>query len=177
MGPGTLTLSADSSGTLSGLIRVNGGTLIAGGTGGSATGAGEVLVSYAATLEVAGTVTGAVFVGESGTLFMNGGTVSGPVTVAATGTDSPAPGGILQGSGTISGTTSISGIIQSGPQAGLITFTGATTMTGDASFYWRLQKLVDDNDPGSGPGIYWNALQFNAGYEPRYRHCTSLALP
>ncbi|MBH5390320.1 hypothetical protein [Bradyrhizobium diversitatis] len=161
-GPGTLTLSADSSGTLSGPIRVNGGTLIAGGTGGSATGAGEVLVSYAATLEVPGTVTGAVVVGEAGTLFMNGGTVSGPVTIAATGTDTPAPGGILQGSGTISGTTSISGIIQSGPQAGLITFTGETTMAGDASFYWRLQKLVDDADPGAGPGIYWNALQFNS---------------
>ncbi|KRP97061.1 hypothetical protein AOQ73_21710 [Bradyrhizobium pachyrhizi] len=35
-------------------------------------------------------------------------------------------------------------------------------MTGDASFYWRLQKLVDDADPGAGPGIYWNALQFNS---------------
>jgi autotransporter-associated beta strand protein len=161
-GPGTLTLSGDSSATLSGTVQVNSGTLIAGGSGGSATGAGEVQVFGAATLEVTGTVTGGAVVGQSGTLFMNGGTVSGPVTIAATSTDSPAPGGILQGSGTISGAASIGGIIQSGPEAGLITFTGKTSIAGTSSFYWRLQKLVDDSDPGSEPGVYWNALQFNS---------------
>jgi autotransporter-associated beta strand protein len=161
-GPGTLTLSGDSSATLSGPVLINSGTLIAGGSGGSATGAGEVQVFSTATLEVTGAVTGGIVVGQSGTLFMNGGTVSGPVTIAATSSDTPAPGGILQGSGTISGATSIGGIIQSGPQAGLITFTGETTIAGGSSFYWRLQKLVDNSDPGSEPGVYWNALQFNS---------------
>jgi autotransporter-associated beta strand protein len=159
-GPGTLILAADSSTTLTGPVNVNSGTLIAASTNASSTGAGEVVVNSEAALEVTGIVGGLVMVDQSGTLFLNGGTVQGDVTIAPVGETSADPGGILQGGGTIGGSAAISGVIQSGPQAGLIEFTDAVDISGDASFFWRLQTLVDNTD--SSPGIGWNALQFNS---------------
>lgn len=158
-GPGTLTLSGDSSSTLSGPINVNTGTLVAGGTQGSATGSGAVIVDQGATLEVTGTVAGAVAVGEWGVLYLNGGTVQGNVNVATTSQNTAAPGGILQGGGTISGTATIEGIIQSGPAGGLIEFASDVTIPAAANFYWRLLELVDNET--STPGVGWNALQFD----------------
>jgi hypothetical protein len=118
-----------------------------------------VIVDQGATLEVTGTVAGGVAVGEWGVLYLNGGTVQGSVNVTTISQNTAAPGGILQGGGTISGTAMIEGIIQSGPNAGLIEFTSDVTIPGAASFYWRLQELVDNET--SKPGVGWNALQFD----------------
>ena len=159
-GPGMLALTADSSTSLAGQVNVNSGTLVAAGAEGSCTGSGEVVVNSAAMLEVTGIVGGPVSVDQSGTLFLNGGTVQGGVTVAPVGTTTADPGGILQGGGTIGGAVSISGVIKSGPQAGLIEFTDVVSISGDACFFWRLQSLVDNNT--SKPGVGWNALQFNS---------------
>jgi autotransporter-associated beta strand protein len=159
-GPGTLALTADSSTSLAGQVNVNSGTLVAAGAEGSCTGSGEVVVNSAAVLEVTGIVGGPVSVDQSGTLFLNGGTVQGGVTVAPVGATTADPGGILQGGGTISSAVSISGVIKSGPQPGIIEFTDTVSVSGDACFFWRLQSLVDNNT--SKPGVGWNALQFDS---------------
>jgi len=153
-GPGVLALTGDSSMSLAGQFNVNSGTLVAGAAVGSSTGSGEVVVNSNAVLEVTGIVGGPVSVDQSGKLFLNGGTVRGGATVAPVGTTTADPGGILQGSGTISGPAAISGVIQSGPQAGLIEFTDAVNISGDACFFWRLQSIV-----GNGTA---NALQFDS---------------
>ena len=128
-GPGTLVLGADNSSTLSGTINVNAGTLVAavdGATGPSGGATDIVNVNTGATLEepVQGVAKSAVTIGQSGVLSLSGGTVAGTLSIDAIGQHSDAPGGILQGGGTISGTATIGGVIQCGPTVGLITFTG-----------------------------------------------------
>lgn len=159
-GPGALTLAGDSSAGLSGTINVNSGTLVAAAAGGSSTGSGEVVVNSAAVLQVTGMVGGSVSVGQSGVLFMDGGTVQGSVDIAATGATTSDPGGILQGGGTIDGTTTVGGVIQSGPDAAILTFAGTATVAGGSAIYWRLDGYYDDTD--AEPGTYWNVLNFGS---------------
>lgn len=52
----------------------------------------------------------------------------------------------------------VNGIVRSGPTAGLLTFTNDVTISGNASFYWTPQSLVDNSN--SGPGKGWNGLVF-----------------
>jgi hypothetical protein len=159
-GPGAVTLAADNSASLTGPISINSGTLIAAGSGGSATGLGGVFVNSAGTLQVSGIVGGPITVNQSGTLYLDGGTVQGNVTIAATGESSAAPGGILQGGGTMAAPVTLDGVIRSGPDAGIITFQSQSAILSTASLYWRLQGLVDNET--SKPGAGWNALRFNA---------------
>jgi len=51
-------------------------------------------------------------------------------------------------------------VIQCGPTVGMITFATYVTISSGSAFYWQLQAPVDNNSPGSGPGIGWNALSF-----------------
>ena len=157
-GPGTLTLAADNSASLSGPVNINDGMLVAAGVNG-ATGAGDVTVNSNATLAVSGTVSGAVTVGQSGTLYLDGGTVQGDVTITAIGQSSSDPGGTLQGNGTLNGTVTAAGNIQSGPEPGVLVFATSVSLPGDSAFYWRLQSLVDDTTSQAGVG--WNALQID----------------
>lgn len=161
-GPGMLALFGDSSSTLSGTVTVNSGTLVASSSSGSATGSAAIVVNSGGTLNVHQTVSGSVTVGQSGTLCMNGGTVTGGVTIAAIGQTSDLPGGILQGGGTISGPASIGGVIECGPSPGIVTFAGQVEIQSESSFFWQLQALVDNSDKDSGPGIGWNALAFQS---------------
>ena len=167
-GPGTLALGADNSSTLSGTINVNAGTLVAavdGATGPSGGATDIVNVNTGATLEVPvqGVVKSAVTIGQSGVLSLSGGTVAGTLDIYAIGQHSDAPGGILQGGGTISGTATIGGVIQCGPTVGLITFTGEeATILSESAFYWQLQRACDNSTSGLGPGIGWNALAFQS---------------
>ena len=154
-GPGALTLTGDNAQTLSGQVSVNAGTLVSAGGEGSATGTGPVSVYSTATLELVGSCVGEIDVGQSGVLYLNGGIASGGVMIAAIGDTSAAPGGILQGGGSISGQSTISGVIQSGPSAGILAFQEMVTIEG-ASFFWRLQALVDNSN--SEPGVDWNSL-------------------
>ena len=157
-GPGGVTLAADNSTSLSGPINVNSGTLVAAGANG-ATGAGDVTVNSNATLAVSGTVSGAVTVGQSATLYLYGGTLQGDVTIAAIGQSSSDPGGTLQGNGTLNGTVTAAGNILSGVEPGVLVFATGVSLPGDSAFYWRLQGLVDDTTSQAGVG--WNALQID----------------
>lgn len=161
-GPGALVLAADNAASLTGPITVNSGTLIAGNSWGSSTGADNVTVCSGATLQVSGTVAGAVDVQQSGTLTLDNGIIQGAVTIAPIGQTSAEPGGILQGSGTIAGTADIGGVIQCGPVVGTITFANDVTISSDTAIYWQLQGPVDNSTQDSGPGIGWNALLFQA---------------
>lgn len=148
-GPGTLTVSGDSSGTQSGAIFVNSGTLLVDATG--ATGSGAVEVRNEASLKVAGTVGGAVNVKDNATATLLGGTLAAGVSVQATGT--------LEGSGVVSGAAGIQGSLQASSLAspGNITFNGATTFGIASQFYWTLNALTDTpTDAGSA----WNTLTF-----------------
>ena len=142
-GPGMLTLRGSASG-LSGPVSVNSGRLVVAGSG--ATGAGSLFVNSGATLEVIGSVTGAVHVAESGTLFLSGGTVEGNLNTATIGEANPAPGSILQGGGTLSGVATVNGVINSGPLTGLLTFANDVTIAGSASFTWTPRSLVDNSN-------------------------------
>ncbi|WP_454915225.1 hypothetical protein [Xanthobacter sediminis] len=162
-GPGTLSLSGDSGAGLSGKVNVNAGTLVAAGP--SATGAGKVVVHTNAVLEVSGSVSGAITVGEGARLFLDGGTAAGSVTIAAAGVSdsSPAsalPGGVIEGGGIVAGAASIGGIIRSGPRTGILEFQAKTTVDAQAMIYWRLERLVDDTT--SKPGEGWNAIRFDS---------------
>jgi hypothetical protein len=150
-------------------MSINSGTLVVAGSG--ATGAGSVFVNSGATLEVIGSVTGAIQVAESGTLFLNGGTVEGDLNIATISETGPAPGSILQGGGTLSGVATVNGMINSGPLTGLITFTNDVTIAGAASFTWTLRSLVDNSNSALGEG--WNGLAFattqsNVGADGQY---------
>jgi autotransporter-associated beta strand protein len=159
-GPGGLVLGEDNASSLSGPISVNAGTLIAAADG--ATGAGDVTVYTGATLQVQAAVPGAVTVEQSGVLYLDGGTIEGSLSISGIGQTSDAPGGILQGYGTVSGTASVGGAIQCGPTVGWITFTGETTISSDLAFYWQLQGPYDNTTQNSGPGIGWNAIAFQS---------------
>lgn len=156
-GPGSLTVSADNGSSLSGKVNVNTGTLIAAGA--SATGSGTVQVHSAARLEVTGSVAGPVEVAQGATLYLNNATIGGPVSISAVGTDSPMPGGTLEGAGVISGSVTIGGTVRPGPLTGILEFQASTTITGTAMIYWRLERLVADVD--SKPGEGWNGYLFN----------------
>lgn len=160
-GKGTLSLQGDSGASLSGEVNVNAGTLLAAGP--SATGAGQVFVHPNATLEVSGSVAGAIQVGEGARLFLNGGTTLSYITVASAGQSgaSPAsalPGGIIEGRGIVAGEASISGIVRSGPATGILEFQSDATIGEGSMIFWRLEKLVDDSTSKAGEG--WNALGF-----------------
>lgn len=155
-GPGTLTLSADNGGSLSGTVNVNSGTLIAAGS--SATGSGTVQVHSAGRLEVTGSVAGSIDVAQGATLHLDNGTIEGAVSISAIG-DSPMPGGILEGAGVIAGEATIGGTLRPGERAGILEFQAQATITGTAMIYWRLEKLVADVD--SKPGEGWNGYLFN----------------
>jgi autotransporter-associated beta strand protein len=157
-GPGSLTLWGDNGTSLSGAVNLNAGTLVAAGS--YATGVGDVLIHNGATLQVTSSVASTVTVGQSGTLYLNGGTMLGAVTVASIGSDTSLPGGIIQGGGTIAGEATISGVIQSGLQAGILQFQNKLVIAGQSLIYWRLLDYVDDNTHGT-PGVDWNALQFD----------------
>jgi hypothetical protein len=159
-GPGILTLTTDNSASLTGSVNINSGTLLVPVVVGMPAGSTEIVVGSGATLEVAGTVAGPVAVGQSGTLWLNGGTVQGSINIAAVGATSAEPGGILQGRGQIASGSSFGGLIQSGPGVGLIEFHAAMTISGDSGFYWLLQSLVDNSQ--SAPGFGWNGLKFDA---------------
>lgn len=156
-GPGTLTLSADNGTSLSGTVNVNAGTLVAAGA--SATGTGNVRVRSAARLEVPGSIAGPVEVAQGATLYLNNGTLSGAVSIAGIGTDSPMPGGTLEGAGVISGAVTIGGTVRPGPRTGILEFQATTTIAGTGIIYWRLEKLVAGVD--SRPGEGWNGYVFN----------------
>jgi hypothetical protein len=104
-------------------------------------------------------VSGAVTVGQSATLYLDGGTVQGDVTITAIGLSSSDPGGTLQGGGTLNGTVTAAGNIQSGAEPGVLVFATSVSLPGDSAFYWRLQSLVDDTTSQAGVG--WNALQID----------------
>jgi autotransporter-associated beta strand protein len=157
-GPGTLELQGSASG-LSGPVSLNSGTLVV--IGSSGTGSGSVFINSGATLEVRGSVAGAIHVAEAGTLFLNGGAVEGNLSTATIGAATPAPGGVLQGRGTVSGVAVINGVINSGPIVGLLTFTDEVTVASSATFTWTPQTLVDNAN--SGPGKGWNGLVFESG--------------
>ncbi len=156
-GPGELVLQADNSTTLSGPVNLNSGTLTAAGPN-SATGSGAITVNSNATLWVSGAVSGAVTVGQSGTLLLDGGTVSGDVTIAAVGESTSLPGGALQGSGTLSGTVVAAGNILPGATPGFMAFSGTVSLPGGGAFTIQPQGLIDNTTKGQ-PGVDWNALQ------------------
>jgi hypothetical protein len=156
-GPGELVLEADNSTTLSGPVNLNGGTLSAAGANG-ATGSGAITVNSNAILAVSGAVSGAVTVGQFGTLLLDGGTVSGDVTIAAPGLTTSLPGGNLQGSGTLGGTVIAAGNILPGAGPGIVDFSDTVSLPGGGAFFVQPQGLVD-NATGGQPGVDWNALQ------------------
>jgi autotransporter-associated beta strand protein len=160
-GPGGVVLAADNSASLSGLVNINSGTLAAAGANG-ATGSGEVFVNSKATLAVTGAVSGNVSVSQSGVLLLDGGSVTGDVSIAAVGTSTSLPGGTLQGTGTLSRTVVAAGNILSGVEPGWLVFNGTLQLPGTGTFYVRPQGLIDDTSLGkSGAGVGWNALQIN----------------
>ncbi|MBE1552121.1 autotransporter-associated beta strand protein [Mycobacterium sp. OAS707] len=157
-GPGTVMLSADNSSTLTGPITINEGALVSCAPGGSGTGASEIIVQGTATLELSGIAPSAVTVAEGATLNLTGGTVRGSLSIAPAGTTSPAPGGILQGHGTIEGQANVGGQIQAGDQTGMLEFQNMATTAG-ANFFWQLQQLVDDDT--TQPQLQWNTLRYD----------------
>ena len=159
-GRGGLVLGADSSATLSGQININSGLLNAANLHGSATGSGEIFVYGQAILQVSGPVAGDITVEQSGTLYLDGGTVQGSISIAEIGYTTDRPGGILEGGGTIASGSSFGGIIRSGPEAGTIEFQDNVKIFTGTNFFWRLQTFVDNTN--SQPGVGWNALQFNS---------------
>jgi autotransporter-associated beta strand protein len=159
-GPGQLALGGDNSTTLSGPITVNSGTLSVQNSQASAAGGGDVTVWSGAVLQVIGIIAGAVDVEQSGTLSLAGGTIQGSVSIADIGQTTAEPGGILQGGGTIAGTAEIGGVIQCGPEVGLITFANSVVISSDSAFYWQLQGQYDNTN--SQPGTGWNALEFQS---------------
>jgi len=148
-GPGTLTLGGNSSGTQTGAVYVNSGTLLVDAQG--VTGSGAVEVRNEANLEVAGTVGGMVAVKDNATATLMGGTLASGVNVQTSG--------ILEGSGVVSGTSDIQGILRASSLAapGNITFNGPTTFGTASQFYWTLNALTDDP---LDEGTAWNSLTF-----------------
>ena len=159
-GPGALTLSADNSGSLSGPVYVNSGTLIAANTGGSsATGTGSVYVQSSAKLQIdnGARVSGDITAVSSGTVSLAGGVAAGDLSIAAA--SGVQPGATLQGYGTITGTATVGGDIKAGPTTGILNFTGTANLS-SANFYWQPNNLVDNSTSAAGTG--WNALQFDS---------------
>jgi MYXO-CTERM domain-containing protein len=153
-GPGTLTLSGNNAYT--GGTNVESGILNAANAAGSATSTGAVMVYANATLEVSGSNavaggTGGTTINSGGTLWLNGGTLAGPLTL----------NGVLEGQGTISGPATLNSTIGS-PTASKpddITFTGSVTGAAQNSivYNWQLDAL-DDNP--ADKGINWSLLNF-----------------
>lgn len=164
-GPGSLTLAGDSSTSLSGNVTVNSGTLVLSGTTGSPTGSGDIVVNAGASLQVtgAGGLAGTtVTAGSGGILSMDGGMLASDVSITAIGAVNPSdPGGILQGNGTISGTVTVGGVVQAGPNSGVLTFGGDATFQADSAIYWQLRGYHED-DKNVPLGTWWNVLTFNS---------------
>ena len=154
-GPGSLTLSGGA--TLTGGLAINAGALVA--AAGATVAAAKLYVHGDAALVAAGSVSGFVSLGNAATLLLDQGTVEGEVTTAYLWAP-PAPPAILQGAGTMAGAVTFNGNIVSGAAAGLLTFTGAARLVGAASFFWRLQRLVDNSNGNAGTD--WNALVFTS---------------
>jgi autotransporter-associated beta strand protein len=159
-GPGALTLTAAN--TYTGATNILSGTLVAANTSGSATGNSAVTVGTNATFQISGASAqagaGGVTVRSGGTLLLSGGTVGGALNMNA--------GSYLLGQGTVTGTTTVSGIIgnsatspSSVPYAGVnnVTFTGNTTFNGSTIYAWRLNAL--DATPANA-GVNWSILRF-----------------
>jgi autotransporter-associated beta strand protein len=160
LGPGELVLGGNNTTSLDGPITVNSGTLRLQSPYGSTTGAGPVWVRSGATLVLSGTVAGAVTIDQSATLSLANGAIHGPLVIDMIGQTSAEPGGILQGAGAVVGPAKVGGVIQCGPQVGMITFMDSATISSDTAFFWQLQG--EYWQANSQPGIGWNALQFES---------------
>lgn len=155
-GPGILTLTAATS-TVQGPTNLNGGTLIVDAN--ATVSATAAVINATAVMEIAGTFeTTQITVEEAGTLSLVGGLIDGPVVIDAISSTTPATGGILQGYGTICQQSTVKGLIQSGQEAGTLAFEKTCDLASSATFVWRLNEYVDDNDvSGVAP---WNKLVF-----------------
>lgn len=154
-GSGTLELNASAGNTYSGTTSIHGGTLLANNASGSATGSGNVNVGSRGILEVRGTVgTGSMLlsVNSGATLSLNGGNVNGDVDVSELG--------VLEGFGTISGTTTFSNdsLIQAGDNVGLLSFEGSVALN-DSITIWKLTQPTDNSDSVAIPD--WNNFAFD----------------
>lgn len=151
-GPGTLTLSGDSSATQTSELQINSGVLNVAASG--HTGTGDVTLLQATRLEVAGTVGGTVIATETAEVVMKSGTVQGGITLGADAS--------LRGNGTLNGTSTLSGSIYAGESSpGILTFGGPTSFLDGSQFFWRLADLLDNNSGGVA-GTDWNALAFTS---------------
>jgi len=161
-GPGALTLLGAN--TYQGPTIVASGTLIAANQSGSATGNGAVTVEQNATLEISGAAavsggTGGINVSGGATLFLNGGTAAGPLSM----------NGYLLGSGTVSGPAIVAGTIggsATDPSAAAysgvenVTFAGSSTTFNSVTIYnWRFNAL---DDAPANAGSIWSLLHFTA---------------
>ena len=160
-GPGSLLLKGNN--TYTGTTNINSGTLVAANTAGSATGNSAVKVQQNGTLEIRGASANVgsaagTTVNFGGTLLLNGGTVSGPLSINF--------GSYLFGQGTVNGPASVFGTIGSSatdfgaaPFAGVenITFTGTMATSINTIYDWRLNSL--DANPADA-GLNWSLLKF-----------------
>jgi hypothetical protein len=111
-------------------------------------------------LVLSGLMGTSVDVEQSGTPSLASGTIQGSVSIADIGQTTAEPGGVLQGGGTIAGTAEIGGVIQCGPDVGLITLADSVVISSDCAFFWQLQGPYDNSN--SQPGTGWNALEFQS---------------
>lgn len=149
IGSGTLDLTG--SNTFSGSVRVSGGRLNLDG----ATRFPELVVEADSTVGVgpAGVANGPISLpNEGSSLVLTGGQIS----QLNAQLDSVIEGfGIIGANGA---TNSISGIIQSGDMPGELVFDGPVTFTGTSEYFWTLNALNDNANPGTTP---WNRMTFN----------------
>lgn len=149
MGTGALDLTGIN--TFSGSVRVSGGRLNLDG------------VTHFPSLVVEADST--IGVGPSGA-------ANGPISLPNEGSSLVLAGGqisqltaeldsVVEGFGTIGAdgaTNSISGIVRAGSTPGGLIFDGPVTFTGTSEYFWTLNDLNDDANPGGTP---WNRMTFN----------------
>lgn len=148
---GTGTLDLTGSNTFSGSIRVSGGRLNLDG------------VTQFPILEVEADST--IGVGPNGV-------ANGPISLPTEGSSLVLAGGqisqltaqldsVIEGFGIIGAngaTNTVSGILRAGSTAGELIFDGPVTFTGTSEYFWTLNALNDDANPGTTP---WNRMTFN----------------
>ena len=154
---GTGTLDLTGSNTFTGSVRVSGGRLNLDG------------VTRFPTLEVEADST--LGVGPDGV-------ADGPIVLPYEGVSLVLAGGqvskltaqlnsVIEGYGIIGAngaTNTIAGIIQAGNVPGELVFDGPITFTGTSEYFWTLNALNDDANPGTTP---WNRMAFNQNMEMR----------